>query len=146
MAFLKVNILGGTSDEVKIKIDGLVFFHLKDGAILEVRSGTHCFQLYSDGLEFSLMETLDQNDLISFGVIAGGDQCIIGSPNHNIRALSPEEISQLKKEIAEKSRKVEEKNGQLLRLYVSFSQFFQFLRRPKGIRAPWLLYFSRFRL
>ena len=35
MAFLKVNILGGTSDEVKIKIDGLVFFHLKDGAILE---------------------------------------------------------------------------------------------------------------
>lgn len=104
MAFLKINILGGTSNEVKIKIDGLMFFHLKDGAILEVRAGTHCFQLYSDSSEFSLMETLDQNDLISFGVIAGGDQCIIGGPDHNIKALSPEEISQLKKEISEKKR------------------------------------------
>ena len=132
MAFLKVNILGGTSDEVKIKIDGLVFFHLKDGAILEVRSGTHCFQLYSDGLEFSLMETLDQNDLISFGVIAGGDQCIIGSPNHNIRALSPEEISQLKKEIAEKKQKSRRKKMDNYYGYMClFHNFFNFCGDPR---------------
>ncbi len=132
MAFLKVNILGGTSDEVKIKIDGLVFFHLKDGAILEVRSGTHCFQLYSDGLEFSLMETLDQNDLISFGVIAGGDQCIIGSPNHNIRALSPEEISQLKKEIAEKKQKSRRKKWTIATAICVFFTIFSISAATQG--------------
>lgn len=103
MAFLKINILGGTSDEVTIRIDGHTFNYMKDGSILKIAAGTHCFQLSSDGLlQYSLTQQLDQNDLITFGVIGGSGGKIIGEPRHNIMALSPEGISQLEKEISKK--------------------------------------------
>lgn len=96
MGFLKINISGGTSDRVTIRIDGHSFSWMEDGTILKIGEGTHCFELSNDGfLRYSLTQFIGGDDLISFSVIAGDDGKIIGEPRHIIKTLDAAELDEL---------------------------------------------------
>lgn len=107
MGFLKINISGGTSDRVTIRIDGRSFSWMENGTILKIGEGTHCFEFSNDGfLRYSLTQFLGSDDLISFSVIAGDDGKIIGEPRHIIKTLDAAGIDELNAEFerAQKER------------------------------------------